>query len=375
MKRSDSMGLYIHVPFCLSKCHYCAFFSVVNNEELVKQYVAKICSDIRSQLTLFRNRINTIFIGGGNPTSIGAENLDKIVKQILSCVEVRNIEEFTIESNPETISNDVLSVLKHIPGVRLSMGVQRLSDSELNILGRVGSMNHINRTFELVSSEFNNISADFILGVPSCDDIRNELLKFVNRYPIQHVSAYFLSVENGTILKKRIDNNELQATDNISPEEMFSVIDVLSSKGFEHYEISNYSQPGFECKHNINYWHQGEYIGLGPSAVGTIAGVRTLQPDNIAEWLNDENLETEVLTEVDRRNEYVMLNLRLIKNGLSITDLEKLYGKQTISFYNALKDNEDNGFLKISNEIVKLTPKGISFSNSVMGSLFWEESK
>lgn len=372
MEKINSIGLYVHVPFCISKCHYCAFYSTAIDMALVDQYVSQICNEIQRDLSDISERVKTVFIGGGNPTSIGFKNLEKIVETLLKTVNIQNIEEFTIESNPETITPELVNLFRQIPKMRLSMGIQRLDDKELKILGRAGNMLHIENVLDMVMPELDNVSADIIMGVPECSDIAEKLDKFLDRYKLQHLSAYYLSVEDGTVLQSRVLNGELSSPDEIGPEEMFHVRDVFVKHGFEHYEISNYARNGFRCEHNIHYWNQGEYIGLGPSAVGTVMGKRVAQKSDLASWLEGEAADIEMLTDIDLRNEYVMLRLRLLSDGLNIEKLESKFGKQSEQFYLSVKTNISNGFLQIDNGVIKLTDAGIPFSNTVMGDLFVE---
>lgn len=370
MEKNNPIGIYIHIPFCISKCHYCAFYSTAIEISLVSQYVSKICKEIQLNLSEISDRVKTVFIGGGNPTAISSKNLEKIVETILSVVNTDVIEEFTIESNPETITPEFLNLFKNIPNMRLSMGIQRLDNAELKILGRAGNMLHIGRVLDMVLPELDNVSADIIMGVPECSDIAGKIDEFLNRYKLRHLSAYYLSVEDGTVLQSRIANGELFSPDEIGPEEMFHVRDVLVEHGFEHYEISNYAQNSFRCKHNMHYWNQGEYIGLGPSGVGTLLNQRVSQKSDLQLWLEGGIADTENLSSVDMRNEYLMLRLRLISEGLDITKLESKFGKQPEQFYSALADSVSREFLQKNNNIFRLTDKGISFSNSVMGELF-----
>lgn len=288
-------------------------------------------------------------------------------------VNCDNISEFTIESNPETINNDLISFFQQIPKIRLSIGIQRLDNGELGILGRLGNMSHIDKVLDMVLPEIKNVSADIIIGVPNCLDLSEKLDTFLSTYKLQHLSAYFLTVEDGTVLQSRIENGSFPSPDDIGPEEMFNIRDVLTGHDFEHYEISNYAKETFRCKHNMHYWKQGDYIGLGPSAVGTVMGGKRLaQQSDLRSWLSVDNASIENLTATDLRNEFVMLGLRLVEDGLNIEILESKFGKQSDKFYISLKESVNNGFLQWNNSIVKLTDNGMSFSNSVMGQLFEE---
>lgn len=364
------MGLYVHVPFCLTRCSYCGFYSTVPDCELVDKYLVQLEIEAQKRLTKVASEVFTIFIGGGNPMCLGYDGLKRLIGIIMDQIDAQNIKEWTFEANPESMTTEIAALLAELPGIRISLGVQRLRDEELTILGRQAKMEHVYKAMEICLGKFENISADFILGVPGCKSLANDLSLFLEKFSLKHISAYFLSIEQDSQLKKRIDCGEFPNPDDCGPEEMFEVKEVLETKGFEQYEISNYSLAGFRCLHNMNYWKPGDYIGMGPSAVSTKGALRQSNVADIHGWLSDEKPVFEHLSSIDSRNEYLMLRLRLISDGLNLSNLEKRFGAQAKSFHTQLQFQIVQGNIEKSGNMVKLTNKGITFADNVMSCLF-----
>lgn len=246
-------ALYIHVPFCLSKCGYCAFYSKVPGKDDIALYLNKLRKEAKEHILPGAKDYETIFIGGGNPSALGLAGIEQIIEIISENIDLAKVKEFTIETNPETLSIEIIDFLAQINNIRISMGVQRLQDNELKILGRNAVMNSVYSALDKVFNKIQNVSCDFILGVPGCNTISESLSSFLIKYPLKHVSAYFLGVEENTPLYEAVLNKKMADPDEIGPGEMFDVKKVLADAGFLHYEISNYAKPGYECKHNLNY--------------------------------------------------------------------------------------------------------------------------
>lgn len=364
-------GLYIHVPFCLSKCDYCGFYSIKKSPETEQQYLEKLAVDLQKSFEKgMLSDIETIFVGGGNPTSLSDQAFDKLISTIAHTTNQNKIQEWTFETNPETLNSHNISLIKNLPGIRLSMGVQRLNDLELQILGRRSNQAKIITALDLAFENLSNLSCDFILGVPGAGDISAALSCFLDRFPLKHISAYFLTLEPDTCLEKRVLNGELPDPDDIGPEEMLNVQNILKTRGFEHYEISNYSLPGYRCKHNMIYWNQDNYLGFGPSAVGTIDGIRKSMHADFNSWLSADDHSLEKLDEIDLRNEYLMLQLRLLKDGLDMDLLAKIYGEQPVEISKKVELLVESGDLECSNRTICLTNKGLIYANSVIAELF-----
>ncbi len=366
-------GLYIHVPFCFSKCDYCGFYSIVPKETyFVDRYLDRLRKDIDGwfKLDYLSKKIKTVFIGGGNPTMLGLKGIRTLIEIIGDHLDFNEIEEITFETNPETLTDDIISYFAEIPNIRLSIGIQRLQNKELELLGRNARLNSVIRALDRAFDSVDNINGDFILGVPNCSSIAPELKKIVSDYPFKHISAYFLTVEEGTVIYRKVESGKLQNPDDIGPEEMFDVAEVLRESGFEHYEISNYSKPGYRCRHNLGYWEAEDYVGFGPSAVSSINQVRYSYVSCFEQWLNGVKPEKENLTSVDLRNEYLMLHLRLLVDGLNINLFEKRFGYQKEEFYLSLNRHIQAGELVKDGDIVHLTSLGVVMANSVISDLF-----
>ncbi len=366
-------GLYIHVPFCFSKCDYCGFYSIVPKENYeINRYLDHLKKNIEKwfKLDYIPKDIKTIFVGGGNPTMLGLKGIRSIIDIISDHLNFEEIEEITIETNPETLTEDIISYLSELPKIRISIGIQRLQNDELFLLGRNTKINSVIKALDYAFSYINNISADFILGVPNCQSIASDINKLISDYPFKHISAYFLTLEEGTALEKKVEKGKLQNPEEIGPEEMFEVAEILNKKDFEHYEISNYAQKGYRCKHNLNYWNSEDYIGFGPAAVSCINHVRYSEIPCFEKWLNNVSPEKEVLSPKDIQNEYLMLHLRLLVDGLDLEIFEKKFGFQKEEFYINLNRHISSGEIIKNNNIIKLTSLGTVMANSVISDLF-----
>ena len=367
---SSGTGLYIHVPFCYSKCAYCGFYSTVPDDGMIDEYLLHLEDEIGKRLEESREEIHTIFVGGGNPMCLGLSGLRRLAEMVLKSVAADSIREWTYEANPENLSSEVVQFLKELPGIRISIGVQRFCDAQLELLGRRARMPDVTTALELCQKHISNFGIDLILGVPQCPSLAAGLPKICKEFSIQHVSAYFLSVEPDSVLQKLVDDNKFPDPDGADPLELFEVREKLLAEGFEHYEISNYARPGRRCLHNMNYWKPGDYIGVGPAAVGTQQSLRTYNPSDLTRWLSDETPACEQLSSVDRRNEYVMLRLRLLSDGLNLASLERRFGVQEKSFYMELAMQVDRGNLVRDGNLVKLSRNGIIYADSIIAALF-----
>ncbi|GAB4281430.1 MAG: radical SAM family heme chaperone HemW [Candidatus Rifleibacteriota bacterium] len=363
-------GLYVHVPFCASKCSYCGFYSVSANDELIGQYLDKLEKEANQRVAEVSGCVHTVFIGGGNPLTLGLSGIQRLARIIMQIVNADEIKEWTFEANPESLTEEIASFLADLPGIRLSMGVQRLKDSELRILGRRATMDNVYNAMELAGKRIENLGIDLILGVPDCPSIARDLAIFLDRFRVNHLSSYFLSIESNSELEKSIAAGEFSDPDECGPEELFEVSSLLQSRNFEHYEISNFALEGFRCLHNMNYWKPGNYLGLGPSAVSTQGDLRKYNVPDLKRWLNDEQPVYEQLSPVDRRNEYLMLRMRLLKDGVNVSSLERRFGPQSESFYMELQWHIEQGNIEKAGDVVRLTRKGIAFSDTIISALF-----
>ena len=320
-------GLYVHVPFCIKKCNYCDFYSVPTNLGIPDSYIEAIIEEA-SLYTEFT--FDTLYIGGGTPSLLGKDRLTSLLGGLYRALDLSHMIEATIEVNPESASYEFLKTAKRKGINRVSVGVQSLFDEELKAAGRVHNAKQaISAVIEASHSGFESISADLIIGLPGQDwqSLRFSL-ESLTRVNIQHLSVYCLSVEPGTPFSLTKPDN--LPSDNEQAEMYEQSVEFLDRLGFLHYEISNFAIPGFECKHNINYWHGGEYIGLGPSAASHIKGKRYKNKPDLSDYLKShigQIIEKEELTPPEKAAEEAMLRLRLLDEGLDIDELSIKFGE------------------------------------------------
>ncbi|MCH5204003.1 MAG: radical SAM family heme chaperone HemW [Oscillospiraceae bacterium] len=342
-------GLYIHIPFCAKKCPYCDFYSLPLSLQKAEEYKNAV---IRN-LSRYKEKFDTVYFGGGTPTLI----FDKIA-EILSEVDLEENAEITIECNPESAGEEVLSELKRAGANRLSFGVQSLDERELSALGRTHSAKAAKESILLAYKlGFENISADLMLGVPNqTPDSLEKTIDELCRLPITHVSAYLLKIEPNTVFGK----NPREISDMLPDEDMqaelyLSAVELLEKHGFMQYEISNFAKPGFESLHNLKYWRAEEYVGIGPSAHSYYEGWRFAVPKNLAKFLDNE-FQLKEITDFspDKDEEKILLGLRLCE-GIVLSEKIKrrliLIPKEYYMIINGRFSLTPRGFL-VSNEII-----------------------
>ncbi len=346
-------GVYVHLPFCLRKCPYCAFFSVTGADDKMEQYVDRLIKEMK---TYPSQAVETIYIGGGTPTALPAPLLVRLLEAILFHFPCEG--EITIEANPATVSKDTISTLYKAGYNRISIGVQSLCDEELTLLGRLHTAKEaVAAIQDAAAAGFSNISADIIFGLPrqSVLSVKETTEKLIS-LPITHISTYSLSLEEGTPFCRYASS---LPEESVEREMYYTIRDILTANGFVHYEISNFARPGFSAVHNTNYWRSGEYIGLGAGAHGYYEGIRYANVEDIDEYIKRANArETEVsLTETDKREEYYMLGLRMLEGV-------KDDGNPKIPLL------LDAGLLAREGERVRLTNRGMDIANFVITELF-----
>lgn len=319
-------GIYIHVPFCMSKCGYCDFCRVTDLS-LVSGYLDALRKEIKKS-SVYGGRPATVYIGGGTPSCIGHENIGKLLSFINNAFVLSEVEEYTVECNPDDVSLELSRMLADCGVNRVSMGAQSLDDSILQMMGRRHNAAQVGEAIEnLHSSGIDNISVDCIFGLPKIEgyDVKSDFDKFV-RLDVSHLSAYALSYEDGSRFMKMVRQGALTPLDDDEVADQYALLTtVMREGGYEHYEISNYAKPGRESRHNSSYWVGTEYYGFGPGASSYVNNVRTTNTQDVREYIRSagENKSlVEKLTDRDRYEERVMLGLRTIK-GVSVHDIEE----------------------------------------------------
>lgn len=346
------IGLYVHLPFCIQKCPYCAFYSESNALEKGKAYIDRVLLEAE---TYPAQAVQSIYFGGGTPTALSPEFLAYLLKGL--CARFPCEGEITLEANPATVSEIDLTLLRRAGFNRLSLGIQSLQDTELRFLGRLHTASEAISAIKAgAAAGFSSISADLIFGVPgqTVSSVSDTLKKLLT-LPVSHISTYSLSIEDGTPFAQ----NGIVLPDEEDERAMFYTIrDTLLENEFLHYEISNFARPGMEAVHNTNYWKCGEYIGLGAGAHGYFENIRYENVADIETYLHTEQPRTQAtpMTEADKKTEHYMLGLRLCEG--------------------VLEDDNPNlprliemGLLERKNGRVRLTRRGLDIANYVISEL------
>lgn len=373
-----SIGLYVHIPFCVSKCRYCDFYSLPEKcagLDKKKDYVSALMRHFDACAERYgRLSADTVFFGGGTPTFLPTELLLEIIEGVKSRFDLTRNCEFTLEANPETLDGEKLTRLRSAGVNRLSIGIQSAVDSELSQLGRIHTFESAKRAFHLTRNcGFDNISVDLMYGIPS--QTEQSLLytvEAVTALEPDHVSLYGLQLEEGTPLWR--DRDTLALADGDECAAMFGkAVSKLRERGYGRYEISNFAKDGSQCRHNLGYWQGKDYLGFGPGAYSCFGGKRFSVMSDLGAFLTDvpEALITvdETLTDEERAREYVMLSLRLC-DGFSV---EELFDRtRNAEFY--LKRCEPfikSGFLRKENGRIFFTDRGFDVSNAVLSEILF----
>ena len=374
MTPSVISSLYLHIPFCARKCVYCDFFSVPYNEALALRYVDALVREIALRKD-DAGELKTIYMGGGTPTTLPVISLVRLFKAIRDTFTPAAGAEVTIEANPGTLDREKVRALAGMGVNRLSLGVQSFDDNVLKLLGRVHTFEDVLRAVAHVrDSPVQNFSIDLIYGVPgqTLRDWEKTVLTAIELFP-HHISAYELTPEKGTPLFARIEKGELSKPGEDSIIEMYdSALESFEAAGYHQYEISNLAIPGYECRHNLNYWNRGEYIGVGAGAHGFIGDKRMRNTLSLERYIGDVrsgNLPVEESTEIsceDAVKEFIFLGLRKTE-GL---DIKMFREELDIGIAEASKELIAEGLLKTDGARVKLTRKGLFVSNAVIRKLF-----
>lgn len=353
-------GLYIHIPFCLSKCPYCDFYSVRLDENLAGEYKKAVIRNLKE----YREQFDTVYFGGGTPILLWKE-----ICEILENVSVAKGAEVTIEANPCCTDRERLSALKAAGVNRISFGVQSLNEGELKALGRRHNSGEAVKAVETAyECEFENISADLMLAVPfQTEESVCHSIERLARLPVTHISAYMLKIEENTPFAR--------AELNLPNEEKvcgiyLRAVEALEKAGFAQYEISNFAKKGFMCRHNLKYWNCEEYLGIGPASHSYYNGERFYVNRDLKEFISSP---LQIVHGEDERGaayggceEYAMLRLRL-SEGLSFKEYEKHGGN--VNLLSAKIKTIPPEYINIGNGRVSLTAKGFLVSNAVIGTL------
>lgn len=376
MKR---LSLYVHIPFCHKKCHYCDFLSAPPEKEMQKRYVEALLKEIKREAEAYKAYcIDTLFFGGGTPSILSAAETEEIMDTLRMSFFLKEAAEITMEVNPGTVDREKLKEYQKLGINRLSVGLQSANEKELKELGRIHTWQDFQKTWQRIrESGFTNVNIDVMSALPgqTMESYEDTLKKVLALEP-EHLSAYSLIVEEGTPFFERFgtgQREEGRLPDEEADRRMYERTgEMLKEAGYERYEISNYSRPGYECLHNIGYWTGKEYLGLGLGASSLISHRRFSRETKLEAYI-DKSLANEStviwqqrLDEKEQMEEFMFLGLRLAK-GVSQkafamrfnSSIEEIYGKQ-------LQQLQKNGLIYSPEaDRLALTPKGIDVSNQV----------
>lgn len=387
-----ALELYIHIPFCISKCKYCDFLSGPSLAEDRQSYVESLCSEIRSYENLAKAYcVVSIFVGGGTPSILDIKQVESVFEAIKETFILTKDAEITIEMNPGTVNREKLKAYRQIGINRLSIGLQSVNNDELRMLGRIHTYEDFLQTYKMAREEgFANINIDLMSAIPgqAVDSWERTLRTIVDLEP-EHVSAYSLIIEEGTPFyelygedvpnknsadveskNQNKDGEFLHLPDEESERKMYQrTKEILEHYGYYRYEISNYAKEGYECRHNLGYWERVEYLGIGAGAASLVDNRRWAQSEDVQRFADESKRrmeEAEILTKEEQMEEFMFLGLRKTE-GVSRSVFENIFGDSMESVYGPVISRLIlEGLLKEKKNYVYLTERGIDVSNYVM---------
>ena len=371
------IGLYIHIPFCVSKCRYCDFLSMPYDYDVREQYTMSLCKEIERSAKEHADEyvVNSVFFGGGTPSILEPELFEKIISTVRDNFKMNTDSEITIECNPGTVTYDKLGTYKENGVNRISFGLQSANDSELKALGRIHTFSDFMDSYDnALKAGFNNINVDIMSALPSqgIEGYRNTLEKVLS-LDIKHISAYSLIIEEGTPFFEMNEKGLLKLPSEEDERQMYYMTEELLAKnGFHRYEISNYARDGYECRHNKIYWERGEYAGFGLGAASLISDIRYSNTGDMKEYLEDfsSGRENEILSLEDKMSEFMFLGLRMTK-GIEISEFERQFKSDIYDIFGSeIKKHEGNGLLVEKEGRLMLTGKGFDLSNYVFADFY-----
>ena len=368
--QTKSTSAYVHIPFCTQICYYCDFSKVFIKNQPVDSYLEHLIEEYDSYDI---KKLRTLYIGGGTPTALSAPQLAFLLEKLTEKLDLSYLEELTIEANPGDLDQEKIAVLKDSPVNRVSLGVQTFNDRMLKQIGRSHSEKDIYENIaNLKKAGFDNISIDLIYALPkqTMEDMKINVAKAI-ALGIPHMSLYSLILENHTVFMNRMRRGKLPLPKEDLEAEMFEyIIAELKKAGFEHYEISNFSKPGFESRHNLMYWDNAEYYGIGAGASGYVDGVRYKNHGPIRHYLQaveagNARVQEEALTLNEKMEEEMFLGLRK-KSGVSKKRFEEKFGLSFEDQYGAVVAKlTEQGLLVPDRDIVRMTKQGLFLGDTV----------
>ncbi len=371
----DKISLYIHIPFCAQKCLYCDFPSFARKDHLRKDYIEALNKEIISLREKHNNlEINTIFIGGGTPSVLEANELECLLKEVAKLNMAKDIE-YSMECNPGNLTEEKLEVMKKYGVNRISMGLQAKQDNLLKGLGRIHNYKTFKENFLLAKKVgFNNINVDLMFGLPnqSLNEWEETLREIISLEPA-HISAYSLIIEEGTAFYNLYENDKLKLPTEEEERKMYHLAKkILEENGFNQYEISNYAKEGKECRHNLAYWNMDNWIGVGSAAASYINGKRIKNISSVEEYINSIKDKGEAVEAIinnsknDNMEEFMFMGLRKI-NGIDENEFKNRFSMNINDVYGEILNKYiGEGLLIRESGRIFLSEKGIEISNVIM---------
>ena len=361
---------YVHIPFCTQICYYCDFSKVFIKNQPVDSYLEHLLQEFHSYDI---QKLRTLYIGGGTPTALSASQLEVLLEGLTKNLDLSVLEELTIEANPGDLDADKIAVLQNSAVNRVSLGVQTFDDKMLKKIGRSHTEKDIYENIDrLKLAGFDNISIDLIYALPgqTMDQVKDNVAKAI-ALDIPHMSLYSLILENHTVFMNRMRRGKLPLPKEELEAEMFEyIIAELEKAGFEHYEISNFSKLGFESRHNLMYWDNAEYYGIGAGASGYVDGVRYKNHGPIRHYLKaveegSARINEEHLSQREQMEEEMFLGLRK-KSGVSMARFEEKFARSFQELYGEIvKDLVQQGLMQLDGDYVRMTKRGLFLGDTV----------
>lgn len=366
---NNKLGLYIHIPFCRKICPYCDFFKMVASNSYQDRYIDYLIKDFKQNVN---QKIDTIYIGGGTPSSLSIQNLNRLLKTIFD--KVKFVEEFTIELNPEDINYDLIKLLRKYPITRISLGIQTFNKKFQALLNRYSEFDDILEKMNLLRlAGFDNINVDLMYGFAS--QTHSDLLKDIDQICLlrpTHISTYSLILEEKTIFyHEYLKGNLSLINEDLESEMYYKIIRELKQRGFEHYEISNFAKKDYESKHNLLYWQNGEYLAIGAGASGNYQNYRYKITTKINDYYSaiDNHkralVENEFIDIDSKMAEEIMLGLRTIV-GVSITNFKIKFQKELFDVFPNCLELIKQGFLEVNDDCLRITENNYYISNAII---------
>ncbi|MCF7823847.1 MAG: radical SAM family heme chaperone HemW [Candidatus Marinimicrobia bacterium] len=335
------LALYAHVPFCKAKCTYCDFYSIVGKEKEIPAYLRRMIQEIEnagSHWDLSAYHVDTIFFGGGTPNLLSPAQLDMLLFALLRLTANNSAVEIGMEVNPGEVTLEALQAYKSIGINRISIGMQSFQPELLKFMSRIHTVEQSLETYKMVRQVgFENVSADLIFAVPgqTLQLWESDLKRLIALDP-EHISTYSLTVEEGTVLKRWVDDGHIHMLEDVLDTDMYSFgRDLLEAHGYKNYEISNFAKPGFQCRHNLNYWTGVEYLGFGPAAHSYFDGRRHWNVRDLEKYMNLVDISGEPqdgfedIDQITTKNEMILTRLRL-SEGLSLQEYFSAFGEDLL---------------------------------------------